>query len=263
MLSSLLKAIGEIVYNEKYSSLNGIIQSIDPRAKIISFIAFIFFAILARSILTLMILIAITFLLSIVSKIPLKVFMIRTSFILLFVTVIALPLPFITPGNPVFISSFITIEGIDKALLFILRVWACINSLILFTLTTRFSSIINAMEKTKIPKIFTMMISITYRFIFLSINEAYRMLLAKESRTIKKESRLKVMKSLASMISTLFIRSYERGERVYLAMIARGYKGSTKNLDKMSIKGKDMIFAFIIVFICSVALSADYLLGVF
>jgi cobalt/nickel transport system permease protein len=71
------------------------------------------------------------------------------------------------------------------------------------------------------------------------------------------------MKSLASMISTLFIRSYERGERVYLAMIARGYKGSTRNLDKMSIKGKDMIFAFIIVFICSVALSAEYLLGVF
>ncbi len=264
MLSSFLKIFEEIVYNERFISLNGFIQNIDPRAKIFSFIAFILVAILARSIATLVILIMITFFLSIASKIPLKFFIIRTSFIPLFVAVIALPLLFITPGNSIFTINpvNITIEGIHKALIFTLRVWACVNPLILLVLTTKFSSLINAMEKLKISKIFTMMISITYRFIFLSINEAYRMALAKESRTIKGESRLKTMKSLASMISTLFIRSYERGERVYLAMIARGYKGSTRNLNKMSISGKDMIFVFIIIAICSVTLSAEYFLGV-
>jgi cobalt/nickel transport system permease protein len=264
MLSSFLKIFEDIVYNEKYSSLNGIIQNIDSRVKIFSFITLVLMAILARSIITLMILMTVTFLLSIISKIPLKFFVIRTSFIPLLVTVIALPLLFITPGNPIFTlnSISITIEGIYKALFFTLRVWTCANSLILLTLTTRFSSIINAMEKLKIPKIFTMMISITYRFIFLSINEAYRMLLAKESRTIKKESRLKAMKSLASMIGTLFIRSYERGERVYLAMMARDYKVSTRNLNKTSINGKDVIFVSIITFICIITLFSEYFLGV-
>lgn len=264
MLSSFLKLFEDIVYNERYSSLNFIIQKIDPRVKIFSFMALVLIAILAKSIITLIILISITFILSTMSKIPLKFFFIRTSFIPIFVTFIALPLIFITPGNQILNLNFIsiTIEGVHKALIFILRVWTCANSLILLTLTTKFSSLINAMENINIPNIFTMMISITYRFIFLSINEAYRMLLAKEVRTIKKESRLKAMRSLAMMFSTLFIRSYERGERVYLAMMARGYKGSTNNLKKMNINRKDFIFALIIIFICIITLSLEYFLGV-
>jgi cobalt/nickel transport system permease protein len=103
---------------------------------------------------------------------------------------------------------------------------------------------------------------ITYRFIFLFINEAYRIVLAKESRTVRREGMLKAMKSLARMISTLFIRSYERGERVYLAMIARGYKGGMETLSKMSIDNKDVVFAFIIIAICAIILSTEYLLGV-
>jgi len=63
-----------------------------------------------------------------------------------------------------------------------------------------------------------MMVSITYRFIFLLIDEAYRMALAKEARTIKKMNKIDAMKTLGSMISSLFIGAYERGERVYLAM---------------------------------------------
>ncbi|MEM3383333.1 MAG: cobalt ECF transporter T component CbiQ [Nitrososphaerales archaeon] len=254
----------DIFFNEKYSSLNFIIQKIDPRVKIFSSIALISIAILAKSILTLIILTSIIFILSIVSRIPLKIFLIRTSLIPLFTTLIALPLIFITPGNQILNLNFINIttEGVHKALIFILRVWTCVNSLILLTLTTKFSNIINAMEKLKIPKIFTVMISITYRFIFLSINEAYRMLLAKESRTFKKESRLKEIKTLASMLSTLFIRSYERGERVYLAMMARGYNGSVNNLEKMSINRRDVVFILIVLFICIIALSSEYFLGV-
>ncbi|MGB9658918.1 MAG: energy-coupling factor transporter transmembrane component T family protein, partial [Nitrososphaerales archaeon] len=128
-----MKIFEEIVYNERFISLNGFIQNIDPRAKIFSFITFIVVAILARSIATLVILIIMTFFLSIVSKIPLKFFIIRTSFIPLFVAVIALPLLFITPGNSIFTINpvNITIEGIHKALIFTLRVWACVNPLIL------------------------------------------------------------------------------------------------------------------------------------
>ncbi|MEM3438008.1 MAG: cobalt ECF transporter T component CbiQ [Nitrososphaerales archaeon] len=259
-----MKIFEEIIYNEKYSSLNSIIQKIDSRVKIFSSIALISIAILAKSILTLIILMSIIFILSMLSRIPLKFFLIRTSLIPLFVTLIALPLIFITPGNQILNLNFISIttEGIHKALLFILRVWTCVNSLILLTLTTKFSSIINATENLKIPKIFTMMISITYRFIFLSINEAYRMLLAKELRTFKKESRLKTIKTLASMFSTLFIRSYERGERVYLAMMARGYKGSMNNLKNTSINRRDVAFILIITSVCIMTISSEHFLGV-
>jgi len=98
------------------------------------------------------------------------------------------------------------------------------------------------MENLKIPKVFTMMASITYRFIFLLIDEAYRMALAKEARTIKKMNKIDAMKTLGSMISSLFIRAYERGERVYLAMKNRGYPGKVRNLSITKFHFKDAFF---------------------
>jgi cobalt/nickel transport system permease protein len=151
-------------------------------------------------------------------------------------------------------------EGIYRAVQFTFKVWICVASLALLTLTTRFSSLIHAMEKFRIPKIFVMMIAITYRFIFLFINEAYRMFLAKESRTVTKERRLRfsVLKTLANIASTLFIRAYERGETVYLAMLARGYTGEAKSLSKMRCNRRDWAFGIASVPICLAILLIEF-----
>jgi cobalt/nickel transport system permease protein len=44
------------------------------------------------------------------------------------------------------------------------------------------------------------------------------------------------------MIGTLFIRSYEHGERVYTAMVARGYDGQSRVLNRLSLKTADILF---------------------
>ncbi|MGQ9718249.1 MAG: cobalt ECF transporter T component CbiQ [Nitrososphaerales archaeon] len=268
MLSSFLKVSKEIVYNERFSLSNGFLQSIDPRVKVFSFTAFILVAIVSKSILPLITLITMTFILSIASKIPLRFFTLRTTFALIFVALIALPLPFITPGSPIATIGnngyqiSITSEGVFKALQFVLRVWACITPLILLVLTTRFSSLIHSLERFRVPRVFTNMMSVTYRFIFLFIDEAYRMILARESRTVRRESCLRAMKALASMMSTLFIRSYERGERVYLAMMARGYEGNIRPITRMSMNGRDIIFGFFAIAICMMIISLDLYIGI-
>jgi len=269
MLKSFLKTFEDITYNERFALIDGFFQRIDPRVKFCSSLAFILVAITVKTILPLIVLLGVTFALSFASKISFKYFALRTAYIPAFVVIIALPLPFITPGTTITTIGFneylvnITMEGIYKAIQFTLRVWACISTSILLVLTTKFSNIVHTMEKIKIPKVFVMMLYITHRFIFLFINESYRMVLAKESRTINKESRLKYMKSLANMITTLFIRAYERGERVYLAMLARGYKGSLKHLSKMGIARKDIIYGSIVILVCAIVLAIEYLdLGV-
>jgi cobalt/nickel transport system permease protein len=50
------------------------------------------------------------------------------------------------------------------------------------------------------------------------------------------------------MIGTLFIRSYERGERVYAAMASRGFDGNTRSLNQLKFKGADAIFGLTAVF---------------
>jgi cobalt/nickel transport system permease protein len=59
------------------------------------------------------------------------------------------------------------------------------------------------------------------------------------------------------MIGTLFIRSYERGERVYAAMVSRGFEGSVNSLVKLNFKQADAIYGLT----CVAALVAVAIFG--
>jgi cobalt/nickel transport system permease protein len=266
LILDFLKIFRETAFTEKHSLSNGLLQKIDSKAKLISFIALILASISFASVYSLIFFLTLNFLLAFASKISFKTFFLRTFFfITFFSTLIAIPTLFMVRGvtlisfNIYSVTLQLTKEGILYALKFILRVWVCISSLTLLTLTTKFSSIINAMESFRIPKVFTMMTSVTYRFLFLFIDEAYRMMLAKENRTVNKMRRIDYMKTLASMMSSLFIRAYERGEKVYLAMKNRGYSMETRSLNTVKFQFKDALFIFFFfVFIGFASLIGGY-----
>ena len=249
MLEDFLKIFEDIMYFERYTSSRGVLQQVNPLIKLVSLVAIILSAVVATTIYPLLTLFIIILILCALSKIPLGYFLKRaTLFIPVFAAAIASPLIFITPGaslanitiGPLTIQP--TLEGLEKAALFTFRIWICVATLNLFILTTRFSQIIRSMDQLKLPRIFIILTAITYRFIFLFINEAYRMILARESRTSARESRLQNLRSLANMFATLFVRAYEKGERVYLAMLARGFNPGTRLIDEVKIKFADWLF---------------------
>lgn len=258
MLRSLMEALEGIVYSDRFSGEGGVLQRLDPRAKLACFMAFILTAVASKTFTSLTILFLSAVSLSLLSDIPLKTFFLRgTVFVPAFTAVIVLPLPFITPGAPLTefrfltLSIYVTWEGIRKAIFLILRVWVCVSSLTLLILTTKFTEIVQAMERFKFPKVFVVMTTVTYRFIFLFIDEAYRLALARETRLIRSEGFIGTLKSLARIVSTLFIRAYERGERVYLAMLARGYMGELKSMPDMQFKVRDWVFMLVSFTLCS------------
>lgn len=266
MLESFLKAFQEVVYVEKFSASKGVLQSINPQVKLGAIVAFILSAVAVQMISPLAILFAVIVILCVSSKIPLKFFLVRaTVFVPLFAAAIALPLLFITPGKSLAEVGYagivvkVTVEGVYRAVQFTFRIWVCVASLILLVLTTKFSRLIQVMKSFKVPNIFITMTAITYRFIFIFISEAYRMALAKESRTVAKEPWRRSIKSFANMIATLFIRSYERGERVYLAMLSRGYSGTVKSSGKLKFATGDWLFAGASVCVCLLVLSVNYM----
>lgn len=59
------------------------------------------------------------------------------------------------------------------------------------------------------------------------------------------------------MIGVLFIRSYERGERVYFAMMSRGFRGKIRLLDYPQIRGKDYVLALIVILLGVLCLIID------
>ena len=91
--------------------------------------------------------------------------------------------------------------------------------------TTPAREILRGLERLRLPKLLVQIISFMIRYVNVVNDEMSRMRVARESRGFEARG-LRSWKFLASVAAALFIRSYERGERVYLAMLARGYSGS-------------------------------------
>jgi cobalt/nickel transport system permease protein len=266
LLTSFVNAIQETVYAERYSTRTGLLQQIDPRVKLFSIAALVLSAVAVRTISPLIILFGAIMIFCVASRIPLTFFTLRTTvFIPIFAGLIALPLLFMTPGVALAslsldgVALVITSQGLYRAAQFTLRVWVCVALSVLLILTTRFSNLIGALDRLRFPRVFVMMTSITYRFIFLFLNEGYRMLLARESRTTKGLRWRENVGSLARIVATLFVRAHERGERVYLAMTARGYAGRLRRLDEMKCTKRDWAFANICALVCVAMLSIEFL----
>ncbi len=260
----LLKSLRDMMDVEKYSSLSSPVHKWDPRIKLVTTVFLIFTAVLVKSIVSMLFLFLIIMVLGMLSQLPMRSYLGRaTFFIPFFAGIIALPLLFITPGTQVFSFELgayrfiITREGLATAFHFVFRVWLCVASTILLLLTTEFPRVIQGMQKFKIPKAFTMMLSITYRYIFLSIDELLRMLRAREARTFGKIGTIRSAKLVAGVISTSIGRSYERGERVYQAMLARGFDGSFRAFNDLKLRLPGVIGGFLLIMASVIIVLAD------
>jgi len=86
------------------------------------------------------------------------------------------------------------------------------------------------------------MVSFTYRYIFVFTDEAERLERAKAAKCIEgAQYRLRLSAS-AKTIGLVFIRAYERGERIYRSMLSRGFDGTINTSDTIEITRHD-IFA--------------------
>jgi cobalt/nickel transport system permease protein len=119
--------------------------------------------------------------------------------------------------------SFLQPEGWRAFVFIITRSNLCLLTMILLTNTTRFPDILRVMTAIRIPSIFVTIMALTYRYIFVLIDETERMRRARKSRTFA-QSRGGQWRVLGSMIGQLFVRSTARADRIFLAMRARGWR---------------------------------------
>jgi cobalt/nickel transport system permease protein len=100
-----------------------------------------------------------------------------------------------------------------------------VSATILLASTTPVPQLIGALERLRVPRTLTAIMSFMIRYGDVMTGEMHRMRIARESRGAHGRW-LWQARATASSAGALFVRSYERGERVYLAMESRGYSGS-------------------------------------
>ena len=114
-------------------------------------------------------------------------------------------------------------------------------SMVLFVDSTPFPDVLRALDGLRFPRLTVMLAGFVHRYAFVIAEEALRMKRAMDSRGYRGRW-LWQAAVVGRMIGTLFLRSYERGERVYLAMLARGFDGRMPFSGQASVRAIDYGF---------------------
>jgi len=118
----------------------------------------------------------------------------------------------------------ITTEGLTVLGSVTIKALLSLFTLNILTLTTSVPALLNALTALRVPPLLVAILASMYRYINVLIREFQAMRKAAASRNLASNSIWQRF-VIGNMMGTLFIRTFERGERVYQAMLARGYQG--------------------------------------
>lgn len=148
------------------------------------------------------------------------------------VLVFALLLPFIATGPrlELFGTVVVSEHGLLGAWNVLAKATLGVVASILLGATTDQRDLLAGLERLRLPRLLVQIAAFMVRYVDVITDQLRRMRIARMSRGFEARS-LRAWPVLARSAGALFIRSYERGERVHLAMLSRGYAGQLPLID--------------------------------
>jgi cobalt/nickel transport system permease protein len=135
-------------------------------------------------------------------------------------------LPFLATGPVVHVLGVpLSAQGLESAASIVLKASFGLLATGVLAATTPLPEVITGLERLRVPRIFTAVASFMVRYVEVLNSELNRLRTARACRGADPRW-LWQAKDTALCVGALFVRAFERGERVYLAMASRGYEGS-------------------------------------
>lgn len=216
---------------ERYSEIVSFFHQLDSRVKLISILVLIVTIVLTPPLpmAAFAVYAVIIFALMSLSRLPWSFVLKRSLVIIPFVLFVVMFAPFMK--NSTSFGSYdlgiikLQVFGLVVAWNALIKAWLSVMLLIILTTSTRFSELLQALTWMKMPPIIVAMISFIYRFAFnfaYHLGNMYQALKARGFGGTKAWQ----WRVLSQLLAGLFIRAFERGERLYDAMLSRGFDGS-------------------------------------
>ena len=250
-----LSFLKESIFADEYAMKQGLLQSLDPRIKMVTFLLFIIQVLFTKNLFILLFLYVFCLLLAYFSKVRLGFFLKRTwVFIPLFSFFIAIPALFsiFSPGETLVvwktlgIKLTITHQGLGAAALFVMRVVVSVSFAVLLSITTRHFVLLQVLRIFKIPQIFVMTLGMCYRYVYLFVEIIENTYLAIKSRVGARLHYKKGQNVVAWNIAFLWQRSFRLNEDVYKSMLSRGYCGEPVAIGRFKAGAKDWIWLLLV-----------------
>jgi cobalt/nickel transport system permease protein len=161
----------------------------------------------------------------VVGRVPAGYLLARWLIVLPFV-IAAAALPFLHPADMTAWGIRLSRSGLLIAWGVAAKASLAVLAMTLLVGSTHFSDLLAAMHRLRVPGSLVAIVAMTFGYLAILADEAGRMRRARDARSFRSRW-IGQAAVVGQMVGTLFLRSYERGERVHAAMLARGFDGST------------------------------------
>lgn len=229
---------------EQFAAGSSLIHRLDPRVKIISAVLFSVTAALSDRFEVLAASLAGGLLLVLLARLDLALAAVRLAIVNGFVLFLWLFLPFSHPGPTVFTLGPLAAsrEGLDLALAITIKSNAIILAALALLSTSTVFALVHALRHFRVPDKLVNLFFFTFRYFHVIHQEYLRLRAAMRVRCFRPGTNLHTYRSLAFLVGMLLVRSFDRSERVYQAMLCRGFKGRFWILDHFHFHGRDYVF---------------------
>jgi cobalt/nickel transport system permease protein len=167
----------------------------------------------------------------------------RIRFLLPLVIAAAVFLPFVRDGGQTYELGPLTLheQGLETFAAVSIKAIIGTVSAALLAATTTFPRVLHGLEAMRTPRLLVLIAAFMYRYLFVIVEETGRMRAALAARGYNPRNALQAG-PIGRVATAMFLRTYSRGERVYQAMLARGYSGHMPQLRPLALRRSDVLF---------------------
>ena len=223
----------------------------DVRCKMVTILIYSFMLTAIQQMTTALIAIGLSCLVLVVARVSLTKVLMRLLAIAGFITMFLLVMPFTVPVHS---GDTLIVFGGMKWLHFSLRGFGLAATIaakaVAITLlmepllsTAPLPVTLQGLSRLGVPEMAGQMVLLSYRYLNVFRHEAQRMSAGMQVRGFRKRTGMATIQAVANFLGMLFVRSFERTERVFDAMRARGYQGRFPELAESRLRAIDLVGA--------------------
>jgi len=184
-----------------------------------------------------------------IARIPVRYAVKRLLVISPFAAAVVVLFPIFEPGRPLWTLALgcCTVEVTDAGLAraghlaakFVLAAWATL----LLLATTRFQDVLQGLARMRVPQAMVVQLAFMYRYLWILVDEVMHLGMARAARDGGGGPWRMRFQSRVGVVGVLFLRTFDRAERIYWAMAARGFDGTVHAPSSRHMAAKDWLLA--------------------
>lgn len=238
---------GAALIAETFSEGDSPLHRIDPRVKLCLALTYAFLVALSESLLVSCSALALGIVLVAMAGLKAGLILKRMRMLFIFIVLLWITLPLNMPGMAVYTIGrlSVSLEGLRQALGISLKATAIVLLVIALLGTSTVFSLAHALSHFHLPKKLLYLFFLSYRYVHVIGVEYYRLRDAMRVRAFKPGTNMHAYRSYGYLIGMLLIRSFERSERIYHAMLCRGFQGRFYLLHHFHMHRRDSVFLLV------------------